>query len=237
MNVVILTTEVPHHTYFVRELLKHFKISQVFIETDQNTPPFDTEHLFEDERDKYEKLLWFGGKDLKLEEITNVNAFKSLNNDDSVGRISRCQPDIIIVFGTSRLRKEVVDILPNAIYNLHGGDPQQYRGLDSHLWAIYHRDFGGLETTLHQLNGDLDDGAIVAKKSLHITKGMKLHELRRANTEVCIELVTEALNVFSKTGRIDSQAQTKKGRYYSFMPTVLKEVCVRRFSAYTGKLT
>ena len=133
-------------------------------------------------------------------------------------------PDIIIVFGTSRLRKGVIDVLPNAIYNLHGGDPQHYRGLDSHLWAIYHRDFDGLETTLHQLNGELDDGAIVAKRSLQITKGMKLHELRSANTEACVELVTDALHFYSKTGRIDSCTQKKKGRYYSFMPAVLKEV-------------
>ena len=82
----------------------------------------------------------------------------------------------------------MINVVPEKIFNLHGGDPQRYRGLDTHLWAIYHKDFGGLVTTLHILP-KLDDGDIVSMGTLPVSKDMPLYALRKVNTEVCVNLV------------------------------------------------
>ena len=37
---------------------------------------------------------------------------------------------------------------------------EKYRGLDSHLGALWHRDYSELKTCLHQLSDTLDDGDI-----------------------------------------------------------------------------
>ena len=47
--------------------------------------------------------------------------------------------------------------------NLHGGDPEKYRGLDSHLWSIYHEDWASLVSTLHVVSKDLDAGDSIEK--------------------------------------------------------------------------
>ena len=73
------------------------------------------------------------------------------------------------------------------------GDPRQYRGLDTHLWAIYHGDFGGLVTCLHHVDLQLDTGDIVDCRPVPIARDMELHELRAANTRVCVELIRSAL--------------------------------------------
>ncbi len=120
--------------------------------------------------------------------------------------------------------------------NLHGGDPENYRGLDSHLWAIYHRDFEALVTTLHFVTSELDDGDIVGQMRVPLRSGMALHQLRAANTEVCVELTVSALEALRSRGVLDARRQLRCGRYYSFMPTPLKELCNRRFATHTSRL-
>ncbi len=236
MKVVVLTTETMHHAYFVREIAARFDIARVFIERTGIAAPFETAHAFEHAREQYEQAYWFDGEAAKIAQFADVTESKTINDASVVSDIRSINPDAIIVFGTRPLGPAIIDIAPDRIFNLHGADPQKYRGLDSHLWAIYHRDFDALETTLHVLNAKLDDGAIVGTKSLKIHKGMPLHALRQANTEVCVALVTEALNELQTHGRIASSAQVGKGRYYSFMPAVLKDICVRRFENHTEKL-
>ena len=53
MRVVILTTQTPHHVYFVREIAAAASVTLVMAETRSLTPPFDTAHPFESERDRY----------------------------------------------------------------------------------------------------------------------------------------------------------------------------------------
>ena len=48
----------------------------------------------------------------------------------------------------------------NKIFNLHGGNPEEFRGLDSHYWSIYHNNFN-LYSCLHKLSYKLDDGDII----------------------------------------------------------------------------
>ena len=76
-------------------------------------------------------------------------------------------------------------------FNFHGANPEKYRGLDSQLWALWHRDYGELKTCLHQLNETLDDGDIFNllpidmvkfkkiedKKALYINQLSKLNDL------------------------------------------------------------
>lgn len=236
MKVVVLTTETTHHACFVRDIAAHFDIARVFIERTSIAAPFETGHSFEQAREQYEQAFWFGGEVAKIAQFAAVTESETINDASVVSDIRALNPDAIIVFGTRPLDQAIIDIAPDRIFNLHGADPQKYRGLDSHLWAIYHRDFDALETSLHVLNAELDDGAIVGTKALAIHKDMPLHALRQANTEVCVTLVTDALNALGTQGRIASTAQAGKGRYYSFMPAVLKDICVRRFENYTKKL-
>ncbi len=113
--------------------------------------------------------------------------------------------------------------------NLHGGDPEEYRGLDTHLWAIYHNDFGGPVTTLHTVAAVLDAGDICLQDVVAVKPIMPLHQLRAANTDTCIRLARSALASFADLGTLPARKQIRRGRYYSFMPSPLKEVCRRNF--------
>lgn len=236
MKIVVLTTETLHHTYFVQELAKAFPLESVLVERNIASAPFETHHPFEDTRESYERKVFFHDKNVHLTDIVKTFELASANDLDSLTQLKDIAPDAIIVFGTGKISKEIIQICPNGIINLHGGDPEKYRGLDTHLWAIYHRDFGSLVTTLHHLNEKLDAGPIILQSAIPLKPGMQLYELRHYNTEVCIDMTTSALNTFASRGQFNSRPQQKRGRYYSSMPSALKEICQIRFKEYTDSL-
>ncbi|HWP95227.1 MAG TPA: formyltransferase family protein [Syntrophomonadaceae bacterium] len=232
MKIALLTTDTLHHTYFFRELSRTYSIDTVIIEKLSSAPLFETHHSYEDDRDSYERSVFFHGADISIHDVADCLTVDAINCFKTVQCLSKTTPDVVIVFGTSKLGREIIDCCPRGIINLHGGDPEYYRGLDSHLWAIYHNDFTGLITTLHRVNQDLDAGEIINQGAVPVFKGMGLHELRHHNTDICLMLVLSALDFFSRYGDFLSRPQRKQGRYYSFMPSVLKEICVKKFRNY-----
>jgi len=236
MKLALLTTETSHHTWFLQELQKKYDVPTVCVETGRRSPSFPTDHPYEHERDIHERKQFFDGEERKIEDLCRPNLAPSINDPLAVNVLKEARPDIIMVFGTGIVGDEIISLAPAGIINLHGGDPEEYRGLDTHLWAIYHRDFNGLITTLHRLTPELDGGEIIRRCKLPVTKGMRLHELRRLNTSVCLELVLSALSEWEETGTVASFPQQRAGRYYSAMPSVLKEICLKRFHRYTEQL-
>lgn len=235
MKVSVLTTDTPHHAYFVKRVSECGVRLQVVEELRHLSPPFDVAHGFEVRRDDYEYDLWFAGRRSGLGDYADIRRVDSINDPETAAMIREYKPDLVIVFGTSRLAEAVI-AAADTVLNLHGGDPEQYRGMDSHLWAIYHRDFDNLLTCLHVVNRDLDDGAIVSIRPVALARGMKLHQLRASNTETAWRLSHDAIREFAETGRVMSRPQRMRGRYYSFMPSVLKAQCERRFDAYCENL-
>ncbi len=239
MRLAIVTTETTHHLYFVRECVKQFPECAVILETDLIKAPFQTEHEFELEREVVERELFQLGSEKQISDVVGeVRAFPHINTTEAFSFLRTLQPDLIVNFGGRNVQPELVEQFRGKFLNLHGGDPRKYRGLDTLLWAIYHGDFGALVTTLHFLSEKLDRGEIIGQRKISIKPGMRLSELRAVNTENCVELVLEASKLI---GNIALPARGSKqqeiGRYYSFMPTCLKQICVEKFKRHTDRLS
>ena len=237
MKIVIITTETTHHTYFIQQIVKYYSIDLIIIEKNSIIPKFPTQHNFEIKRESYEQEVFFNNnKDLFIKKLGKTLEVNRANDQKSVRILKKIQPDIIIVFGSQKISEEVMMCCPQGIINLHGGDPEYYRGLDSHLWAIYHDDYSLLVTTLHHLNAILDDGDIILQSSIRLNRDVKIYQLRHYNTNICIELVLSGLDMYKRFGHFISRPQNLKGRYYSFMPSVLKDLCEKKFEHYIKSL-
>jgi len=76
-----------------------------------------------------------------FEEKREISAsFETRHESD----ITTFAPDALISFGTGRVGEALLNIRPDRFVTLHAGDPEQYRGLDTRFWAIYHGDFKAL---------------------------------------------------------------------------------------------
>ncbi len=236
MKIIVLTTNTPHHLYFINEISTRFEISGIVIEKKQLTSNFEIFHSFEEKRDIYEKNELLQKKDLRFENYSQTISVNNINDKECLDYIKIIQPDVIIAFGVGIVRERLIKECPEGFINLHGGDPEYYRGLDSHLWAIYHKDFSHLIVTLHRLNPKLDDGEIIHQKKIKLNNQLSLYKLRSENTKICVELVLSALSRFKQKKEFISKPQQRSGRYYSFMPSVLKEICLKYYNNHLKNL-
>jgi len=240
MKVAILTTDTLHHTYFVKKITETFKIDSIIIERDFAPFKYHTMHRFEwIDRPEYEINRWFNTSDSPLFSMSEMfdNVYNCKNVNDQIGYFKKEKFDLGIVFGTGKVSKDVIACF-KLLVNLHGGDPSKYRGLDSHLWSIYHNDFN-LSVALHVVEPRLDTGGIILRRDLILPD--ELYKLRATTTEVCINLVKTFLIVnwnylssdSERSKDIDislfSNKQPQIGRYYSAMPACLKDVVVKKY--------
>lgn len=225
-----MTTDTTHHTWWVWKLAEAGVLDAVVLEERILHPPFDTHHPFEDDRDEYERDVLLQGCPGAIDGFAPTARVETANDQSAVRALGAC--DLVVVFGTGLIAGSTIDLLDGRLLNLHGGDPERYRGLDNHLWSVYHRDFDALVTTLHVVTPRLDTGAIVSAAPIPLSRGSRLHEVRARNTEVCLDLTLAAVDAPDGP----RTPQRSAGRYYSFMPSVLKNICVKHFSDHVAAL-
>ena len=236
LSVAVLTSRTPHHIYFARGLAEVVDLKAIVVENQIFSPAFETAHPFEIERDAYEKETLLNGDTSDLGDLGICVDVQNINSDDAITVIGEANADIVFVFGTGLLREPIMAACKGPLLNLHGGSPEEYRGLDTHLWAIYHDDFAGLVTCLHTVDSELDSGDIVGMGRLSLHRHTSLVTLRAENTKVCLDLSINALNMLDRKGQIMNRPQARRGRYYSHMPSALKEVCKKKLDRHVEKL-
>jgi methionyl-tRNA formyltransferase len=200
------------------------------------TAPFETEHETDLRRDEYETEVLLDGCPGGIGSFAPTLTGESVNDEAVVAWLKELAPEMAIVFGTGLVDGRTADAIPGSVLNLHGGNPEAYRGLDTLLWAVYHRDFANLVTTLHVLEPKLDAGPIVFQGQIRLDRETQFHELRARNTGICLELTTAAASALEANGRLPSRDQLSAGRYYSFMPAVLKGVCAQNLERHVSGL-
>ena len=233
MKLTILTTETTHHCRFVQGLQEDGHEVFCAVETTNRHPPhFDISSETEQERDIFESDHWFNSRPMALSQLSETVQLSDINDILHSKAVSILEDsDAIIVFGTGVIRKPVLDQFGRKLVNLHGGDPEKYRGLDSHLWALYHRDFSSLVTTLHKVELELDTGGIVEQGALNLDLIRDPSQLRSLNTDCCLTLTRDYLSKLAADS-VTLRPQAITGRYYSYMPSVLKQIAYGNLKRY-----
>ena len=229
MNIAIFTTNTPHHNYFLQEITKKEEIKLVFFEKKKIKFKFKTSHPFEKKRNTYEKNLIAKSKKYLKQNYKKINVF-SINDISVQKKLIKNQIDLIFVFGTGKIKKKLINKYKNKILNFHGGNPEEYRGLDSHLWSIYHSDMNNICSCLHVVDEKIDNGKIIFRKKINLNKNDKLYKLQIINTKTCVKIFFNYLNLLKRKKKIKLVSQKKKGKYYSAMPTCLKSICLKKFN-------
>lgn len=227
--IVVLSTDTTHHRYFLNRLRNDgLPIGPVLFETTSVKAPFETGPLYEKEEEKFERFRWSEWLSLEGFDIHQVENF---NHKDSLVILNNWQPVFGLVFGARRLKPVVLNQISGGLVNVHRGIAQNYRGLDSELWSIYHHDWDSIGVTLHLMDSNLDTGPIVAQEKLSLCHKMKIHQLRAYTTEMATRMMSQVVQA-QLDGCLKGQTQPAPGRYYSFMPLVLKKIIQTRFNQY-----
>ena len=81
-----------------------------------------------------------------------------------------------------KLIKILFQFFKFGLINVHRGIINKYRGLDSDLWAIYHKDLDNIGVTIHKVDENLDTGKRNrSKKIKNYKKKIKIYQLKFYN--------------------------------------------------------
>ena len=232
---MVLSSDTAHHRYFINSLINNgVQLTRCLFESRHVSPPFPTGPLFEEFEDKFEEVNFFTDVDSILPEGL-VHDVSTINSDQAIELIKSIDPDFGLVFGTGKIKRDVIELFHDGLVNVHRGVAQKYRGLDSDLWAIYHGDYKNVGVTIHKVEAALDTGGIVYQEKMPILPGMQIHQIRYYTSVIATELMCKTVYDYLEN-RIIFIPQDKKGRYYSIMPLELKKIVQSKFNRYCEKL-
>jgi hypothetical protein len=234
-KIAVLSSDTAHHRYFLNTILKEgISLAGCLFETEHVEAPFPIGPLFETEEDSFEAEHFFNRIPRELPNGLTLEV-GSVNSLEAAEKIRRLKPDFGVVFGTGKISKDVIQMFPDGLINVHRGIAEEYRGLDSDLWAIYHNDYKNIGVTIHKVEPLLDTGDVVLQERMELKAGMKTHQIRYYTSLIATDLVIKALKDYL-SGTLKHRPQEKRGKYCSFMPLDLKKMVNEKFNNYCKKL-
>jgi methionyl-tRNA formyltransferase len=96
-----------------------------------------------------------------LEPNNDVSVFlaSSVNSNECIDWVNNINPDLILVYGTGIVGKDMLTT-PSLVLNLHTGMSPYYRGSSCDFWALYNSEAHMVGSTIHQCTRDVDGGDI-----------------------------------------------------------------------------
>jgi len=179
-KITLITGPGLNHRYFVNRLNREFPIERVFIEevTYPNFTASSQKHQeawewFFRRRKEYEENTFADSESWTRKNQPKIIPIPTgqLNSADTLKFLQAQQPEIIILFGSSLIGREIMECFPNQIINLHVGLSGEYRGSSCNFWPIYDGRLDCLGATLLKINAGIDTGEILAQETIEIEEG------------------------------------------------------------------
>lgn len=166
-------------------------------------------------------------EDIKaLADTANIEVLycDQIRNPEGIERIRQIKPDIgISAYYGYILKKEIIDLFPMGIVNLHGAFLPWCRGRNPNVWTIMDNAPAGV--TLHLMDAGTDTGPILAQRKVNLTPDMTAKDLYHKMEQTILKLFFEKFPDILK-GKITPQLQTKdKGTFhYAYELNMLKKL-------------
>ncbi len=133
-------------------------------------------------------------KELKIKPISLKN---SINNKISLDIIRAEKPDILVsILGNEIFKKELIELAPKGILNLHSSLLPKYRGLMPTFWVLRNNEkYTGV--SLFFVDSGIDTGPILLQNKLVI--GNRTHrQLIMDTKKIGMELIAQAIKLIQK---------------------------------------
>ena len=139
-------------------------------------------------------------------EILTVS---SINSEESYNFLIGAKPELLVVYGTSILKKRIIEIPKLGALNAHSAILPDYRGNFVEFWQVYNRDYDKVGITIHFIDVGVDTGDIVFQRKLNKTKTPNPYLLSALNKiEVINNYPTVIKSVLSGTAKRSKQGHS-----------------------------
>lgn len=200
MKILLLTGSHPRHMYVVNKLAALGIVAAHVVEKRGAFVPSPPAHLesldrenfirhFAD-RDEAENRHFEGHDTVNVEIPTFTVTRETLNGQETVEWVKSQQFDLAISYGVHMLSKELLEVMPEHSWNIHGGLSPWYKGNTTLFWpfVMLRPNWAGM--TIHRLSVRLDAGDIVHHAVPTLSYGDGLHDVAcKAVIQVADDLV------------------------------------------------
>lgn len=232
-----MTADAPHYQYFARELAAHIDIDHIICTPTLHPPVrYQAAHWLDEATEQTVLTTAMAGDWSGFDALAPVTYAQGPNEPAVVDLLTARRCDVLLEVGTTLVRPQILEIPRVTALNIHAGNAEAYRGVDARLWTIYNHDFANLMTTLHVMDAHLDTGPIVSQTAIRLSADSAITDLALAAMDGALDMTVAALLGLDRRGRLALRPQLQRGRYYSWMPAVLKDEVVRIFDDHVATL-
>ena len=125
-----------------------------------------------------------------------------VNNEEIVSTIINLKPDLIISYGCSIIRSELLNIFEGRFINIHLGLSPYYMGSGTNYWPFVNDELQFVGTTFMYIDSGIDTGEIIHQIRAKIFHGDNIHQvgnrLIRDSVIECVKLIKG----FEKIGKM-----------------------------------
>lgn len=108
--------------------------------------------------------------DLEPPAVCDVHRLSNLNSPQCRELLTALGPEVVAVFGTRLIGRELLAAVDAPFINYHPGINPKYRGIDPAYWALVHDDKENLGITIHLVDQGVDTGAILYQARSKLTR-------------------------------------------------------------------
>lgn len=130
----------------------------------------------------------------------------SVNEDSVYERICELQPDVLLIHGTTVVKKRLMQAVPLAL-NIHTGLSPWYKGVGSVAWALINGDVNNIGVTLHKLSSKLDGGDIVGQRRIVVHPNDTLNTIKARLHVAGIDMAIKAFQLLKDGKNLEFHPQ------------------------------
>lgn len=187
MKVLLLTGSHPRHLYLVNQLAElgivaaHvMEVRGAFVpQPSPNLESIDRDNFVRHfaDRDEAEHKHFVGNDKVKYDFPTLTVALSDLNSQQTIDWVASQAFDLAISYGVHMLSKELLDVMPEHSWNIHGGLSPWYKGNTTLFWPFFMLRPNWAGMTVHRLSARLDAGDVVHHSVPTLAYGDGLHDV------------------------------------------------------------
>ena len=140
-----------------------------------------------------------------------------VNNDDIVNKIIQINPDIIVAYGCSIVKSELLNKFKGQFINVHLGISPYYRGAGTNYWPYVNNELACVGTTFMHINEGIDTGDIIHQIRAEIYPDDTIHQTGMrliANSAKELVKMIDCIDDISNDRKKHELIETPVNRYY-----------------------
>ena len=189
MKIVILTGSEIRHEYFRKKIASDNRISVLAsfcegvekslenrVRTNKDSSPLEIQHVearLQSEKDFFAEYI----SSVDDKSKPNFIIKGAINEVNIVNQLIELNPDLLVCYGSSLIKSELLNKFKNKFLNVHLGLSPYYRGSGTNVWPLINDEPDMVGATFMYIDAGIDTGEIIHQIRADIFLGDSPHSI------------------------------------------------------------